>query len=71
MTLDEDVLADLEMLILFKGHPGVGKSTVAQALALRLRCPLIDKDDARDCLSSLSDGIDGVQMDGIFILPLI
>lgn len=42
----------MPLLILFKGHPGCGKSTVATALAKALRCPLIDKDDARDCLWS-------------------
>ncbi|VAH46406.1 unnamed protein product [Triticum turgidum subsp. durum] len=32
-----------------KGHPGSGKSTVARAIASSLRCPLLDKDDVRDC----------------------
>lgn len=36
-----------------KGHPGSGKSTLAQAIAGALRCPLIDKDDVRDCTSPL------------------
>jgi predicted kinase len=31
-----------------KGHPATGKSNVAAALARRLRCPLIDKDDIKD-----------------------
>ena len=60
MTTHEDALARQKIFVLFKGHPGVGKSTVAQALARRLRCSLIDKDDARDCLSLLTDRIDGV-----------
>ncbi len=49
-----------KVLILFKGHPGVGKSTLAQALAITLQCPLIDKDDARDSLSLLSQSVDAV-----------
>ncbi|KAG1679485.1 hypothetical protein FOA52_011084 [Chlamydomonas sp. UWO 241] len=36
------------VLVLMKGHPGSGKSTLARALARHLRCPLVDKDDARD-----------------------
>lgn len=40
----------MPLLILFKGHPGCGKSRVAHALASKLLCPIIDKDDARDCL---------------------
>ncbi len=43
-------------LILFKGHPGTGKSTLAQALARRLRWPLIDKDDVKDFTMNLPDG---------------
>jgi predicted kinase len=31
-----------------KGHPATGKSNVAAALARRLHCPLIDKDDIKD-----------------------
>ena len=36
------------VLIAMKGHPATGKSNVAAALARRLRCPLIDKDDIKD-----------------------
>ncbi|GLI63150.1 hypothetical protein VaNZ11_005916 [Volvox africanus] len=38
-----------QLLILVKGLPGCGKSTIAEALASALQCPLVDKDDARDC----------------------
>ncbi|XP_018857069.1 uncharacterized protein LOC109019255 [Juglans regia] len=37
-----------KMIILMKGHPGTGKSTLAQSLASSLRIPLVDKDDVRD-----------------------
>jgi predicted kinase len=37
-------------LLLFKGHPATGKSTLANALAQRLSWPLIDKDDIKDHL---------------------
>lgn len=40
----------MPLLIVFKGHPGVGKSTVARAVAQRLGVPLIDKDDIKDIL---------------------
>lgn len=36
------------VLIAMKGHPATGKSNLAAALARRLRCPLIDKDDIKD-----------------------
>lgn len=39
-----------QLLILMKGHPGVGKSTIARHMARLMGFPLIDKDDARDCL---------------------
>lgn len=42
-----------QMLILMKGHPGVGKSSIAMCMATLLHVPLIDKDDARDSFSSL------------------
>ena len=44
--------ADRPVLLLMKGHPGSGKSTVALEIARRCRWPLIDKDDARDALAT-------------------
>ena len=40
-------------MILMKGHPGSGKTSIARCLSELMRMPLIDKDDARDCLTSL------------------
>ena len=41
------------VLLMLKGHPGCGKSTLAAQLARCLSWTLVDKDDARDCLSAL------------------
>ena len=41
------------VVVAMKGHPGSGKSTAAQAIAAALRCPLLDKDDVRDCTLAL------------------
>ena len=43
------------ILIAMKGHPATGKSNVAAALARRLRCPLIDKDDIKDHVLDTAD----------------
>jgi predicted kinase len=45
------------LLVLLKGQPGCGKSTLGKSLASNLRVPLIIKDDARDYLhhGSLTD----------------
>lgn len=44
-----------QTLLLFKGHPGTGKSTLAAALARHLAWPLIDKDDVKDHIYHLPD----------------
>ena len=36
--------------VVLKGHPCTGKSTLANDLARRLRCPLLDKDDIKSVL---------------------
>ncbi|KAL5975711.1 hypothetical protein ACLOJK_020037 [Asimina triloba] len=41
------------VIIAMKGHPGSGKSTLAHAIASAIRCPLLDKDDIRDCTGPL------------------
>lgn len=43
-------------LLLLKGHPCSGKSTLARALARRLAWPLLDKDDIKDHIAALPDG---------------
>jgi predicted kinase len=48
-------LSSLPSLVAFKGHPATGKSVLAEALARRLRWPLIDKDDVKDHLLHLPD----------------
>ena len=47
MPEDEQCVAPA--LLLLKGHPGTGKSSLAEGLARLLHWPLVDKDDARDC----------------------
>jgi predicted kinase len=40
------------MLILLRGQPGTGKSTVADALGKRLCAAIIDKDDVKDVMDA-------------------
>lgn len=48
--------ATRQTLLLFKGHPATGKSTLANALAQHLAWPLIDKDDIKDHIYAMPDG---------------
>lgn len=45
-----------QTLLLLKGHPATGKSTLAAALARRLAWPLIDKDAIKDHTYQLPQG---------------
>jgi predicted kinase len=49
-------LAHRQTLLLLKGHPATGKSTLAVALARRLAWPLIDKDAIKDHTYQLPQG---------------
>lgn len=40
-------------LLLLKGEPGAGKSTLGRALAARLRWAILDKDDARNAMPAI------------------
>ncbi|MDF2658937.1 MAG: hypothetical protein K0Q94_1728 [Paenibacillus sp.] len=45
-------------VILFRGRPGVGKTSVSNRLSERLRYPIIRKDDIYDVLAGTVDGHD-------------
>lgn len=45
------------LVILMKGYPGCGKSTLASALGSAYHVPVVDKDDAKDALQEQSDNV--------------
>ncbi|PIN09065.1 2',3'-cyclic-nucleotide 3'-phosphodiesterase [Handroanthus impetiginosus] len=45
------------ILIAMKGHPGTGKSTLANAITKALKYPLIDKDHFRDCTYTIEQAL--------------
>lgn len=53
-------------LIVMRGLPGCGKSTLSRALSKHLNWPLIDKDDVRDMLGDEIPGIGGLAYEIMF-----
>nr|XP_012568661.1 uncharacterized protein LOC101501024 [Cicer arietinum] len=55
MKLVVIIMKEMEVgvIIAMKGHPGSGKSTLAKSIASKLKIPLIDKDDIKDCTQTL------------------
>ena len=53
------------LLILMRGHPGCGKSSLASALSTKYKIPLVDKDDAKDGLQKLSNIVDNAVINEI------
>ncbi|RWW15748.1 hypothetical protein GW17_00020394 [Ensete ventricosum] len=47
------------LIVAMKGHPGTGKSTLARAISAALACPLLDKDDVRDCTLPVQHALSG------------
>lgn len=53
-------------MLVFKGHPGSGKSAVARSLGRRLGFPVIDKDDIKDVLGELCADPGGLAYTAMF-----
>ncbi|KAL3363612.1 hypothetical protein AABB24_012729 [Solanum stoloniferum] len=51
--MDNGKYGERPIILAMKGHPGTGKSTLAQSIAKTLKCPLIDKDHFKDCTKPL------------------
>ncbi|GAC1426281.1 MAG: ATP-binding protein [Ktedonobacteraceae bacterium] len=47
-------------VVMLKGFPGSGKSTLGRALSRQLHWPLIDKDDVKDMFSEQVPDVDGL-----------
>jgi predicted kinase len=45
----------VQQLLLFRGLPAVGKTTLAETLSRSLGVPLLSKDDVKECLPSTCD----------------
>ena len=50
-------------LLMLKGFPGSGKSTLGRALSRQLQWPLLDKDDVKDMFSEQVPDADGLAYD--------
>lgn len=51
--MDNGKFEERPIILAMKGHPGTGKTTLAQSIAKTLKCPLIDKDHFKDCTKPL------------------
>lgn len=55
----------MPVLLLLKGHPGSGKSTLGRALAAACGWPLTDKDDARSPFQPLAAAHPGIDWNAL------
>ncbi|KAM7497681.1 hypothetical protein LguiA_022095 [Lonicera macranthoides] len=55
--MKDGVRSTNKVIVAMKGHPGTGKTTLARSIASSLKCALIDKDDIRDCTSTLQHSL--------------
>lgn len=53
--MEKQNLDEKPIVIAMKGHPGTGKSTLAKAIAKKLKCPLIDKDHFKNCTKEIQE----------------
>ena len=67
LNLEALPLLPTSVLVLFRGLPGVGKSTLARSVARELKiAPLVDKDDTRDALAEVFEEGDEEKDDKLF-----
>ena len=52
-------------VILMRGYPGCGKSSLANALSNKYQVPVVDKDDGKDALQKLANVVDDAMINQI------
>ena len=55
MSSPDDRNALAPLLLLMKGHPASGKSTLARLIASKFRMAISDKDDFKDCFQTAEE----------------
>lgn len=55
MSTREDCKTLAPLLLLMKGHPASGKSTLARLVASKFKMAISDKDDSRDCFQAAEE----------------